>query len=458
MPDRPPDLHRLSASSLIAGFTSGAFSPPEVADALLERINGLDDQLNSFTSVNVFARLHAEYSAHRIASGRARPLEGVPVAVKDLIDTDFLPTTYGAAIYRGHQPGANAEVVQRLLDAGAVIIGKTATHEFAWGVTTDNPHFGPTRNPWDPTRVPGGSSGGSAAALAAGFCPVAIGTDTAGSIRIPAALCGVAGLRPTYESVSAIGVHALAPTLDTVGPMARTVADLRLVAQVLNPGLSYDDAGQKRLRVAAVQGTGGQETGRAAVQLAVDLLRTDPRFEVVELDAALPAFDPYALMSTIVLAEGLRTHRSRGTWPSQAGRYGADVRQRLEYAGRLSDADYERAMEQRSELTAKVRRLMQNVDVLVGPIVHVPPRKVEDRSPEVETAFRTGVMTDAALQSLTGLPSCVVPVGVAEGLPVAVQCTADLGRDAWAMSVAEAIDSAVGDDVTPPMLRPDGPC
>ena len=455
MPDRPPDLHRLPASSLIAGFASGAFSPPDVTEALLERISRVDDELNSFTSVNAFARLHAQYSAHRIASGQARPLEGVPVAVKDLIDTDFLPTTYGAAIYRGHQPGVNAEVVQRLLDAGAVIIGKTATHEFAWGVTTDNPHFGPTRNPWDPQRVPGGSSGGSAVAVAAGFCPIAIGTDTAGSIRIPAALCGVVGLRPTHGSVSAQGVHPLAPSLDTVGPMARTVADLRLAAKVLNPAFPQD-APRKRLRVAALgSGGAGHALDLAAVERALDLLSKDPRFEVIELDFDLEARDAYALMSTIVLAEGLRTHRARGTWPSQAEQYGADVRQRLEYAASVSGADYARAMEERDKLRARVRRFLQDVDVLVGPVVNVPPRLVEDRSRDVETVFRAGVMTDAAPQSLAGMPSCVVPVGVMDGLPVAVQCTADLGCDAWTLLVAEAIESAVGHAVAPPLLQLD---
>ena len=455
MPDRPPDLHRLSASALIAGFSSGEFSPPDVTDALLERISRLDDQLNSFTCINPAARVDAENAALRIARGQARPLEGVPVAVKDLIDTDFLPTTYGSGIYRRHEPQMNAEVVQRLLDAGAVIIGKTATHEFAWGVTTDNPHFGPTRNPWDPTRVPGGSSGGSAAALAAGFCPIAIGTDTAGSIRIPAALCGVVGLRPTHGSVSAVGVHALAPTLDTVGPMARTVADVRLAAEVLNPGLANERSVPSRLRVAAVRTTAGDESGLAAVRRAMVLLSQDPRIDVVELDADLGTREAYALMSTIVLAEGLRVHRSRGTWPSQAARYGSDVRQRLEYAARVSGADHTRATEERDKLRAKIRSLLQDVDVLVCPIVNVPPRKVEDRSPGVETAFRAGVMTDAAPQSLAGMPSCAVPVGVVDGLPVAVQCTADLGRDRWTLLVAEAIESAVGDHLAPPMLQAD---
>lgn len=456
MPHRRPDLHRLSAVSLIAGYSAGEFSSTEVTEGLLDRIGSLDDELNSFTAIDAGARLQAEYSDHRIASGLARPLEGVPVAIKDLIDTDLLPTTYGSAIYRGNRPSRNAVVVQRLVDAGAVIIGKTATHEFAWGVTTDNPHFGPTRNPWDSTRVPGGSSGGSAAALAAGFCPIAIGTDTAGSIRIPAALCGVIGLRPTHGSVSMVGIHPLAPTLDTVGPMSRKVADLRLAARVMNPDLLVEETAPERLRVAAVPRIdNGDQLGAVAVKRALDLLSHDPRFDVVELDIDMSGCDPYSVMSTVVLAEGLRTHRERGTWPAQAELYGSDVRQRLEIASQVTDADYKRAMEERARLTAKVRVLMQDVDVLICPIVNVPPREIDDRSPAAESAFRVGVMTDAAPQSLAGMPSCAVPVGVVNGLPIAVQCTADLGRDAWALFVAEALESAGGDTVVAPMLQLD---
>jgi aspartyl-tRNA(Asn)/glutamyl-tRNA(Gln) amidotransferase subunit A len=194
----PEAIHRLSALDLIERYRQGSLSPVEVVRTLLERI-AEHRCLNAVSAVDAERSLAgAEDALQRYRAGRARPLEGVPVLVKDLIDTSRLTTTYGSAMFAGHVPEHDATVVRLLREAGAIVLGKTTTHEFAWGITTDGTAAGPARNPWNPDLVPGGSSGGSAAALAAGLAPLALGTDTAGSVRIPAAFCGVAGLRPTF--------------------------------------------------------------------------------------------------------------------------------------------------------------------------------------------------------------------------------------------------------------------
>ncbi|GAA3669935.1 amidase [Nocardioides ginsengisoli] len=446
MPSAQTDLHWLSATALLDAYRSGALTPTAVVSSLLQRIADINPRLNAFASVNESALLDAEHSTFRIASGSARPLEGVPVAVKDLLDTDFLPTTYGSAIYRGHQPARNARVIQQLLDVGAVIIGKTSTHEFAWGVTTDNPHFGPTRNPWNLDCVPGGSSGGSAAALAAGLTPLAIGTDTAGSIRIPAALCGVTGLRPTHGSVDTDGTHPLAPSLDAVGPMARTTADLALLLRVLSPETAHRNSCRSVLRIAALPSfePDGGEVGPTAVNRALEALATDPRFELVPPPIDVSMFDPYDLLSTVVLTEGLRTHTEAGTWPGDAPLYGADVRQRLEVADRLPPGRHLWSAPVRARLTEAMVRAFTEVDALVSPIVNVSARKVEDRCASTERDFRAGVMRDAAPQSLAGLPACSVPVGLLNGMPLGVQVTANSGRDVDALEVAAAIEARLG--------------
>jgi len=228
------ELASLSATALAGGYREGAFTPVEVIDALTQQIESINPQINAFTTT-VFEQAAADAvrCTQELRGGSDKPLLGIPVAIKDLVDTAGIRTTYGSRIFSGQTPERNARIVDQLIEAGAIIVGKTATHEFAWGFTTDNPHFGPTRNPWATNRISGGSSGGSAAALAAQLVPLAIGTDTGGSIRLPAAYCGVSGLKPSFGSLSLDGIFPLAPSLDHVGPMARTPQDLDLCMAVL---------------------------------------------------------------------------------------------------------------------------------------------------------------------------------------------------------------------------------
>ncbi|MFH1933433.1 MAG: amidase [Pseudomonadota bacterium] len=228
-------LTSLSALTLGQMIRDLDVSPVEVINACLERIDSFDKRINAFIRVfNEAAISDAKKAQDEIMAGHWRgPLHGVPFAVKDLFDTAGAPATAGSKIWKDYVPVADAHVVKKLREAGAILIGKLNMHEFAFGITSRNPHYGDTLNPWDLTRMCGGSSSGSAAALAAGFVPLALGTDTGGSIRIPSSLCGTVGLKPTYGLVSRRGVLPLSWSLDHVGPMARHVEDIALSLQII---------------------------------------------------------------------------------------------------------------------------------------------------------------------------------------------------------------------------------
>ena len=225
MSSKSTGIHAFTLEELGPLLRDKQVSPVEVARAYLERIDALDKTFNAYITVTREQALaDARRCEKEILRGNYRgPLHGVAVALKDLYDTDGVRTTAASKIYAQRVPDEDATSVARLRAAGAVIIGKTNLHEFAYGVTTESSYFGPTRNPWDPERVPGGSSGGSGAAVAAGLCVAATGSDTGGSIRIPAALCGIVGLKPTYGRISCHGLLPLSWTLDHPGPMTRTV-------------------------------------------------------------------------------------------------------------------------------------------------------------------------------------------------------------------------------------------
>jgi aspartyl-tRNA(Asn)/glutamyl-tRNA(Gln) amidotransferase subunit A len=225
----------MSLADLGSQIRAKQVSPVEVTEQSIARIEQLNPRLNAFWTVTAdLARKQARAAETAITKGDYRgPLHGVPIGLKDLIYTRGIRTTFGSKIARDFMPDADAAIVERLQEAGAVLVGKTALHEFAYGITNDNPHFGPTRNPWNPACVSGGSSGGSGVAVATGMCYAALGTDTGGSIRIPASFCGIAGLKPTLGRVSLRNIQPLGYTLDHCGPMARTVVDVGLVYQVI---------------------------------------------------------------------------------------------------------------------------------------------------------------------------------------------------------------------------------
>ncbi|HUQ22052.1 MAG TPA: amidase, partial [Gaiellaceae bacterium] len=313
---------------------------------------------------------------------RPGPLQGKRLLVKDLIDTAGIRTTYGSKIYADHVPDRTASAVQRLVDAGAVIVGKANLHEFAWGVTSQNPWYGTVQNPAHPGRTTGGSSGGNAAALAAGLCDLGLGTDTGCSIRLPASCCGLVGLKPSWGRIAADGVFPLCPTFDTVGPMAHTVAEVALAWSVLaaaplpEPRLSGLTVGV--LTKPPSVGGPALPANRTAEQYVERLEHLGAR--VVAAEIPEPADDTWPLF----FQEAAESHRS--TFPERAADYGGNVRAKLEHAQTLDPA----AVAHAREAVATWRRYRPPVDLYVAPVlgVELPPVDCEELDVRIPlTAF-----------------------------------------------------------------------
>jgi aspartyl-tRNA(Asn)/glutamyl-tRNA(Gln) amidotransferase subunit A len=425
------EIAYLSATSLRGAYSRAELSAVEVVRTLADRIDQRDGQLNAVAARNLDHTLReARDSAIRWRQRRARPLEGIPILVKDLIDTKELRTTYGSGMFADHIPVRDADVVALLRRAGAIVLGKSATHEFGWGITTESEWFGATVNPWASGFVPGGSSGGSAVGLAAGYAPLALGTDTAGSIRIPAAFCGVCGLKPTFGAVSLAGVHALAPSLDHVGPMARTVADLDLLYSVIASQTSKpaQRPAPGMLSVGVCPDLDQVPLGSGAAK-AVEFARLALReagVRVVTLRApVLPSI--YSTLATTLIVEAHRTHTGLGLWPARSHEYSTAVRARLELAQTIGLAEYLHAQHSRTVLRAELSRMLTRVDALLSPVSAVGPipigqQDIHDRIGQ--RTYREQVLTSTAPQSLSGLPSLTVRAGFHNGLPIGVQLTA----------------------------------
>jgi aspartyl-tRNA(Asn)/glutamyl-tRNA(Gln) amidotransferase subunit A len=414
-------------------------------EALAARIAEREPEVNAFITLALdAARADAAHAEREYARGDARPLAGIPIAVKDIFDTAGLRTTYGSSIFAEHVPGRDATAVRRLREAGGIVLGKTLTHEFAWGITSDNPHYGPCRNPHAPDRVPGGSSGGSAACVAYGGAPLALGSDTGGSIRIPAAFCGVVGLKPTYGRVSAAGALPLAPSLDHVGPIARTPADALLLLDAIQGVDPADPATARqgveppaggRLRVAVCEDlhTVALEAGvRRPFDAAVAAL--GERAEIVE--ARLPAAAAgIAAFAAIQMPEALRVHRLAGVWPARADEYGSDVRHRMERAADVTLDDHLAAREAQRRLQAGFAALFEVADVVITPVSACPPARIGEYE-----GFRERVLAYTAAQDVAGLPACAVPVGLDDdGLPVGVQITGPWWAERRVAGVAQEL-------------------
>ena len=416
----------LSAVSLRAAFAARDLSPVEVLDAFDEL-----REYGAFITLSLErAREEAKRAEQAYKDGTARPLEGLTLAVKDLFDTEGVRTTYGSSIFSGHVPTQDAVVVAKARAAGAIVVGKTLTHEFAWGITSVNPHFPPCRNPHDPERVAGGSSGGSAVALALGQAALALGTDTGGSIRIPAAFCGVSGLKPTYGLLSTEGIYPLARSLDHAGPMARTPADVKLLYEALAHRAPEEPA------------------TRIALCPDLHVRPLEPDIQRV-FDAAVAAFETlevsfdhagrlYPTYASIQNGEAAQTHAQ--LFRQRREDYGADVAARIENALRVTLAEYTEAIAERERIRAAFQRIFTVADVLLTPVAAVPPELREEPDPQ---GFRDGVLPYTVPQDLAGLPTCAVPVGFDDRhLPVSVQVTGPPRSEARVLTVAQALFSA----------------
>lgn len=386
--------------------------------------------------------------------GDRGPLHGIPISLKDNIYTKEVRTTGGSKILSRFVPLHDAPVVTSLKKAGAVILGKTNMHEFAYGVTTDNPHFGPTRNPWDLQRIPGGSSGGSAAALAAGLCYGSIGTDTGGSIRIPASLCGVVGLKPGLGRVNTEDVIPLSKTLDVVGPLARSVED---AAFLLAPIFVKGDNGRKILPGRLSSSRGRRPRLGILKEFFLEVL--DPAVEAA-FEAALHAlkkrgarikdvslpqlFESEEAGNQIAWAEATQYHQEAGWFPVHAAEYGDDVRVRLEMGAQVTAVGYLRAMELREQFIKSFHEVLasEGIDAFVAPTTPIPAPRIGEESVFIKGAKHS---TRALLlrlnrpANLAGVPAISVPCGLTKnGLPVGLQFIAGWTDEPLLLEIANA--------------------
>ena len=470
------ELWELSVHQLLDCYRSRQTSPSEVVGSCLDRIEALDSKVGAFRHVCFEeARAcaeHLENNSHSVDSNK--PLYGIPIAIKELFDVKNLPGCYGSEVLKNRVSKADAEVVRRLRDAGAVIVGVTRAHEFGWGITTQHRTLGITRNPWDLERVPGGSSGGSAAAVAAGMVPIALGSDTGGSIRIPAAFCGVSGIKPTYGRIPKRGGVSLAPTMDHPGPIAKELDDLQVMLTVMS-GYDREDSStiseplrdlgrmnnapnsivigrcpDLHLRPLAPDHEELFESTLASISSQVTQIE---EVSILEAEQIRPTF------ASIQMAEAYYIHTEvLKTFPLEENHYGKDVLSRLRRASEVSLSEYLGAIDKRKEFRRKFDLMFNKIDVLVTPVTAGGPSLIDD--PDIvehhgaPLEFRDLCMDYTVPQDLIGLPTCAIPVGLdSNGLPVAIQVTAPSKREDLCFQVAREISKATNFEKQRPSLN-----
>jgi len=414
-----------SAAAIATAVASGATTATDVVAEHLDRAEASQTELNAFTLIDREGALTAAADLDaRIAAGEpAGVLAGVPVAIKDLIDQTGRPNTAGSS-FPTTLPAHNAPVVSRLEAAGAIIIGRTGLHEYAFGFSSENEWFGPVRNPWDTALSPGGSSGGSAVAVSAGLAAAAIGTDTGGSIRVPAALCGVVGLKVTHGRVPLTGVFPLAPSLDTVGPIARNSNDTALVYSVM-AGYDASDPWSAPQPVAAAE----HPSPPASVTIGVphpwvDLPQTDivaaafaearsdlasAGFTLVDFD--LPGLIPGREIEHIAYPEVAAVHRDR--WHGNPETYGSDVSKRMSEVFGVDPLSYVAAQRWRSGITHTAEEALTRCDFLLTPAVAASVKPIGEEEIDVAgklVSYRPQLSRFSAVVNHTGLPALTLPI------------------------------------------------
>ncbi len=438
----------MSAAALAAAVRSGETSAREVAAEHLDRADAAQARLNAFTAIDAARTLAAARLVDaRVAAGDdPGPLAGVPVAVKDLFDEEGLPTTAGSGFYREMAAG-NAAAVARLEAAGAVMLGRTGLHEFAFGFSSENHWWGPVRNPWDPGLSPGGSSGGSAAAVAAGIAPLALGTDTGGSVRVPAALCGITGLKVTHGRVPLDGVFPLAPSLDTVGPLATTVADAALMFQVLADEDPVPPSGAqlRGLRVAVpVPWTSVplDPVIDAAFRAALDRL-ADLGCRVDTVDVAL---DYPGMLTEAFGPEVAEVHRR--WFPARRDEYGPDVAERLDGVFAVTPEQHAAAREWRVGVREAFDRTLTSADVLATPATAVRRKAIGVDTVDLagrEVFYRPELSRFSALVNQGGHPALALPLLTGQGgaePPPSLQLVGPHGGEHRLLAIGLALEDA----------------
>jgi aspartyl-tRNA(Asn)/glutamyl-tRNA(Gln) amidotransferase subunit A len=452
------DLADLSLAEACELVRSKKVSPVELTEACLHRIERLNPGLNAFITVTADTALDEARAAEaHIQQGLwLGPLHGIPIALKDLVDTAGVRTTAGSNLFRNRLPLVDAEVVRRLKAAGAVFLGKLNLHEFAYGASSVVSAFGPVRNPCATEYSAGGSSSGSAAAVAAGLCYGAVGTCTGGSIRQPAAFCGIVGLKPTYGLVSAEGVVPLATSLDHVGPMARTVVDIRPLLQAMAPDGSPDlsaGAETSSLRI-GVPRQHFYEALHPEVEAAVEeallkLQRISRTMQTADLENGLSAINN--LSNLLTKTEAYMYHREHVAATPEL--YQPETLRRIRGGAEVREETYGRALQELQQTRRSATRIFETIDVLVTPTVPVPPFKIADLLSDPETLRNKEQLTlrNTRPFNVWGWPTISVPCGrTHEGLPIGLQISGPPGADATVLALAAAYEQelSISENIT----------
>ena len=443
-----------SLTDAAARVRSREISPVDLVRACLDRIDRRNRELNAFITVTAESALReARIAEAEIGRGQWRgPLHGIPVALKDMIDTAGVRTTAASELFLDRVPDQDAAVVSRLRRSGAVVIGKLNMQEFAYGGSSVPSHFGPVRNPWDPRCIAGGSSGGSAAAVAAGLCFAALGTDTGGSIRQPAALCGVVGMKPTFGRVSNLGVIPLAPSLDHAGPVTRTVEDCAAVLESISGYERRDPSSERRPKLRPwPTASAGMRVGvpreffydgldpavRGALEAAISVLRA--------LGATVREV-PLAVSTdrTVFRAEAYASHAV--SIAKSPERYLPETLAKLRLGAQIDAATYIVARRRLAELRRGIGAVFATVDVLLTPTVPVPAPRLSEYPPTFDAVLdweASSILRNTRPFNQMGIPALSVPCGrTAEGLPIGMQIAAAPWQERRALTLALAYESA----------------
>jgi len=451
----------LTLSEISNLIRKGELSPIEVTSAYLERVDKLNSRLNAYITVLKDESLRAAEEAERMVKRKEKlgPLCGIPIAIKDILDMKGVPTTRGSKVFAKSVPNFDSTVVERLKNAGAVILGKLNMHEMAYGLTNENPHYGTVKNPWDVERISGGSSGGSAAAVAADLCTASLGTDTGGSIRIPASLCGVVGLKPTYGRVSRFGCGTLSWSLDHVSTMTKSVGDADLMLKVI-AGYDPKDPTSVKYQVpncedALAEEVKGMRVGvprsfffdevdgevESAVNKALELVR--------ELGASMKEVEiphaKYGRSVAMVIMACEATSYYEGALLTHARDFGHDIMTRLMLGKLFHGVDYLKAQRLRTLFIKWLENSMRDIDVLVTPTTPIVATRIGENM--VGMGERTVDVRDqlarfTSIWNLTGTPAFSIPCGfTSTGLPIGVQIVSRPFHEEIALRLAYAYES-----------------
>ena len=446
-------INALTLSGALELLRGKKISSQELTEACYRQIERLNPKLNAFiTVIDLQDALNAQIPDDNASSSNA--LRGIPMAVKDLFDTAGIRTTAGSKFFSDNIPQEDAFVVEKLKQAGALLVGKTNTHEIALGVTGNNPHYGTARNPWDSTRIPGGSSSGSAIAVATGMALGALGTDTGGSIRIPASLCGIVGFKPTYGRVSLRGVFPLSWNLDHVGPLTKCVKDAASILQVIAVYDAIDPASIKMLSGDYLGHLIDDVAGRKIALGVGDYIESSEAEVLNAVREAAHVFESLgcnvqevntdwmreaALANkTMTQSDGAAVHHDR--LREHPEMFGEDIRRRLEDGTKTTSTEYILARRTQTEVKKRLEQFFESYDFLITPATPIPAPTIEGHD-AVEQAGRLTRFT--APFNLAGLPALSLPCGLTEqGLPIGLQIVSRAWADAKVLNAGYAFEQS----------------